>query len=397
VASASQTANAHIEQSRGWLNLFVRILLPLGLFAIAVFGGGVNAAHAAAPEKVAKDLKTALATTGAKARWIASTSRGTYVQVVIAANSTDPALTSLRSAVLAAGGSVFYAYQSTPALLAVLPAGAGQRHRRPQRRFDHHPQPVRLPDCQLRPGHHRNRGVRASNPTGLSGAGIGIAILDSGIDSCHAGFRRPDEWQQRNCKTGPRFGASVDFTRLSAAQSSKSMDWTKPVDLSAGYAPGSQAYKAFQNSIDGSKVQNPDLYGHGTHVASVAGSQSFGTLDSAGIAPGATLLDVRVLNEHGVGQLSDVLAGIDWAVANRKQYNIRVLNLSLSTPSVGSFLSDPLCRAVRAATSLGIVVGRGSGQLRPYRPTAGKSSEPWARPRTSRRPSPWARRIRTTP
>jgi len=119
VASASQTANAHIEQSRGWLNLFVRILLPLGLFAIAVFGGGVNAAHAAAPEKIAKDLKSALVSPGAKARWIASTSRGTYVQVVIAASSSDLSLASLRSAVLAAGGSVFYAYQSTPALLAV--------------------------------------------------------------------------------------------------------------------------------------------------------------------------------------------------------------------------------------------------------------------------------------
>ena len=50
------------------------------------------------------------------------------------------------------------------------------------------------------------------------------------------------------------------------------------------------------------------------------------------------------------------MPGIDWAIANRKQYNIRVLNLSLASPTVGSFLTDPLCRAARAASAMGIVV-----------------------------------------
>ena len=65
----------------GWLTCLARVLLPLGLFAIALFGGGVNAAHAAPDGKVAADLKTALS--AATRRWAANTSRGMYVQVVI--------------------------------------------------------------------------------------------------------------------------------------------------------------------------------------------------------------------------------------------------------------------------------------------------------------------------
>ena len=109
---------------------------------------------------------------------------------------------------------------------------------------------------------------------------------------------------------------------------------------------------------------DPDVYGHGSHVASIAAGGSIaGAPDAAGIAPGAQLVDVRVLDENGIGQLSDVLAGIDWAIANRKAYNIRVLNLSLTSPTTGSFLNDPLCRAARAATSLGITVVAAAGNF----------------------------------
>ena len=66
------------------MNLLSRILLPLALFAIALFGAGANAAHAAKSDKVASDLKKVL-TSGATAKWAVNTSKGKYVQVVISA------------------------------------------------------------------------------------------------------------------------------------------------------------------------------------------------------------------------------------------------------------------------------------------------------------------------
>ena len=54
--------------------------------------------------------------------------------------------------------------------------------------------------------------------------------------------------------------------------------------------------------------------------------------------------------------LSDVIAGIEWVVANRARYNIRVINLSLGRPVMESYRQDPLCKAVEQAWKSGIVV-----------------------------------------
>jgi subtilisin family serine protease len=81
-----------------------------------------------------------------------------------------------------------------------------------------------------------------------------------------------------------------------------------------------------------------------------------GAPDATGVAPGATLFDVRVLDATGVGSIGDVIAGIDWVIYHSKEYGIRVLNLSLAADSTESFRTDPLCRAARAATAAGITV-----------------------------------------
>ena len=125
-----------------WLTLLGRILLPLGLLAIALLGSAPNLARAApgssnssqtTPQgngwgaggpngKIAPDLWAALGSGNVpKARWAANTSRGLYGQVVITATSPDPTLKNLRPTVVAAGGSVYYMYQSVTALLVVLP------------------------------------------------------------------------------------------------------------------------------------------------------------------------------------------------------------------------------------------------------------------------------------
>jgi serine protease AprX len=109
-----------------------------------------------------------------------------------------------------------------------------------------------------------------------------------------------------------------------------------------------------------------DGYGHGTHVAGIiAGlpiaSEGITPAFAGGIAPGAELVNVRVLSSAGLGYTSDVIAGIDWAIAQQAQYNIRVINLSLGHPVVEPAFTDPLCQAVARAVSRGIVVTVAAG------------------------------------
>ncbi|HEX8556934.1 MAG TPA: S8 family serine peptidase [Pyrinomonadaceae bacterium] len=169
---------------------------------------------------------------------------------------------------------------------------------------------------------------------GVTGKGVGIAILDSGVSTSHPDF-------QKNGKS--RVAASVDFTGGGTAVSKKS------IVLNDGLLMG-----------DG-----VDREGHGTGVAGVAagnGAASAGYGESlAGIAPQASLLDLKVLDDHGVGTTSSVLGAVNWAIANQKRFNIRVMNLSLGAPVRESYHTDPLCKAVERAVLAGIVVVAAAG------------------------------------
>ena len=104
-----------------------------------------------------------------------------------------------------------------------------------------------------------------------------------------------------------------------------------------------------------------DVYGHGTHIAGIIAGQasaaaSVTKLYTGGIAPGADLINVRVLGADGTGLTSDVIAGIEWTIANKAKYNIRVMNLSLGHPVNEPAATDPLCEAVADAVNAGIVV-----------------------------------------
>jgi serine protease AprX len=109
-----------------------------------------------------------------------------------------------------------------------------------------------------------------------------------------------------------------------------------------------------------------DRFGHGTHIAGIIGGNrtaaSYVTAAfGGGSAPAVKLVDVRVLGSYGSGRTSDVIAGIDWVIANRDVYNIRVINLSLGHPVTEPSLTDPLCRAVSRAVAAGIVVSTSAG------------------------------------
>ena len=114
---------------------------------------------------------------------------------------------------------------------------------------------------------------------------------------------------------------------------------------------------------------NADDYGHGTHVAGIvagSGASSTGsqfTRTYRGVAPGATLIDLRVLDANGMSNDSAVMAAIDRAIALKSRYNIRVINLSIGRPIYETSSVDPLCIAVAAAWKSGIVVVAAAGNL----------------------------------
>ena len=81
-----------------------------------------------------------------------------------------------------------------------------------------------------------------------------------------------------------------------------------------------------------------DLCGHGTHVAGIIAGDGTASTGPAffrtfyGVARQASLVNVRVLDGTGQGTVSGVIQGIGWAVAHQSDYGIRVLNLSLGPP-----------------------------------------------------------------
>jgi serine protease AprX len=113
----------------------------------------------------------------------------------------------------------------------------------------------------------------------------------------------------------------------------------------------------FTNNKGGALVGAIDEFGHGTHVAGLVGSS--GVISSgayAGVAGGIKFLSLRVLDKRGAGKTSDVLAALQFAVANKNKFGIRIINLSLGHPIYESAVTDPLTQAVEAAVRAGIVV-----------------------------------------
>ena len=74
------------------------------------------------------------------------------------------------------------------------------------------------------------------------------------------------------------------------------------------------------------------------------------------MAPGAWLVNLKVLGADGSGSTADAIAAIDWTIANQRTYNIRIINLSLGHPVYESYLDDPLVRATQRAADAGILV-----------------------------------------
>jgi len=144
----------------------------------------------------------------------------------------------------------------------------------------------------------------------IDGSGVKIAILDTGIDWTHPDFFFPNG--------------------------------TSKIIYNVSMVPDEDPY---------------DYFGHGTHVAGIAagtGLASNGIF--RGVAPGALLMNIKVLSSQGFGLISWIIAGIEEAVANGAD----VINLSLGGGLNGDG-SDPLSRAVDWAVQQGVVVVAAAG------------------------------------
>ena len=110
------------------------------------------------------------------------------------------------------------------------------------------------------------------------------------------------------------------------------------------------------------QLQDLDTNGHGTFMAGIIGGNS-GWGGYRGVAPDSRILSVKVGDDDGGVDVSQVVAAIDWVVQHRYDngMNIRVINLSYGTNSTQPYNIDPLAFAVEQAWKAGIVVVAAAG------------------------------------
>jgi len=171
---------------------------------------------------------------------------------------------------------------------------------------------------------------------GMTGRGVTVAVLDSGL------------WNQEGPLQNAPGGTSRVLAQYDVILARQSPGYYRPSPL-----------ETYSRSIS-------DPYGHGTHVSSIIASSGVATTGKyQGVAPGVNLVSVRALDANGQGLYSDVISGVQWVIAQRQRYGIRVLNLSLGAPPSGPYWQDPLNQAVMAAWASGIVVVTAAGNRGP--------------------------------
>ena len=119
-------------------------------------------------------------------------------------------------------------------------------------------------------------------------------------------------------------------------------------------------FKDFVNS----RTVPYDDDGHGTHVSGIAAGNGFSGAPK-GIAPEASIVSLKVLDSDGSGNVSGILAAMQWICDNHRKYNIRVVNLSLGMTYDDSVRIDPLHLGVGALYKSGITVVAAGGNSGP--------------------------------
>jgi serine protease AprX len=165
---------------------------------------------------------------------------------------------------------------------------------------------------------------------GLTGKGIGVAVIDGGITirenlPTPAGTGNPD-----------RIVYQADYSG------------------SGANAGGSQLeHGTYIAGIIGGN--GPDALKTGKCAANSCFLTIYG-MAPYGMAPNVNLIDLKALNRTGQGSDSSVISAISAAIQLHNTYDIRIINLSLGRRVYESYTLDPLCRAVEQAWKAGIVV-----------------------------------------
>ncbi|HJR45066.1 MAG TPA: S8 family peptidase [Actinomycetota bacterium] len=119
-----------------------------------------------------------------------------------------------------------------------------------------------------------------------------------------------------------------------------------------------------------------DTFGHGTFMAGlIAGNGSASNGVYKGSAPETNIVSLKMAGFDGATDVSNILAGIQWVVAHKNDYNIRALNLSLGSDSSQSHLLSPLNYAVQKAWKSGIAVVVSAGNSGPNSKTILKPAD----------------------
>jgi len=150
--------------------------------------------------------------------------------------------------------------------------------------------------------------IDAEKNGGAKGAGVAVAVLDTGIDTDHP-------------------------------------------DLAANYQGG-------YDFVNGDGLPEDDN-GHGTHVSGIIAADN-NSAGIVGVAPNAGIVAVKVLDSNGEGYLSVIIDGIDWVIANQSGYGIKVANMSFG----GSGSSEALHTAVQGLYNAGVTIAASAGNNR---------------------------------
>ena len=166
--------------------------------------------------------------------------------------------------------------------------------------------------------------------TGYDGSGTTVAIIDTGIDGNHSSLDDQDD----------------DPT-------------THDPKVIAFYDPVNNP-----SLTNGTEVYPYDDQGHGSHCAGTTAGTGAPTYDHPGMAPQASLVGVKVLDSGGSGSFATVMAGMEWTVEKRYEFNIRAASMSLGGPGAIEWTSseeDSVNRyaneMVRAGIALFIAAG----------------------------------------
>jgi serine protease AprX len=175
---------------------------------------------------------------------------------------------------------------------------------------------------QLQTTYDQTLGVTSLWRGGATGAGVGVAVIDTGID-----------------------GQLADFSSSSGSSRVIATAVTNPA-----------ARTVF------------DTYGHGTDVAGIiAGNGSHRDASDplhgsyVGVAPDANVIAIKASDDQGNATVLNVIYGLQFAIDHQRDLNIRVVNLSLDSATPQSYKTDPLDAAVEAAWKHGIVVVAAAG------------------------------------